>query len=418
MLLTRPPSAPECARDLAVCVNSLQSPTALADILDAVQRGVGAPARGFHSPRSASQPAFALADAGNWSFLFAEGCQNALQGVMALDGYRGAITDSWTVPRNSYFDQIKDNILAAALANNFLQQPNIMCAGHSLGGAVATIVAGQLHEVMRTGNIGYCSFGAPKPGSWPTFASINRCLGTRWMAREDPVPLIMPTSSDNLAMLLAFSVRENQRFSNFAQPFGGLSLTSTGEVVDDGAYPNNASVDTVTNIAAWLYSLDTTAGQAHALQGYIGRLTANVNAGGNPDRPRNADRTDDSGGLTRRELTDSQRVALARLQDQEARQHAVPVVIPDEFEAEVIRNGRVFQVVVGDTPISLASRERTARSTARKYNALIRSILVQGVVDPRALTVAITSYIAAASSAESAVQPTISTGVGTGDDLP
>jgi len=86
VLLTRPPAAPEVARDLAVCINMLQASTAPADILAAVQTAVGSPARGVHSPRSASQPAFVLADAGNWSYAFIEGCQNVQQGVLAFDG--------------------------------------------------------------------------------------------------------------------------------------------------------------------------------------------------------------------------------------------------------------------------------------------------------------------------------------------
>lgn len=412
MLLTRPPAAPEVARDLAVCINMLQATTAGADILSAVQTAVGAAARGVHSPRSASQPAFCLADAGNWSFAFIEGCQNAQQGVMAFEGYRGGITDSWTVPRNAYYDQISDNVVAAALANNLLQQPNIVCAGHSMGGAVAEILAGRIHETNRIANVAYCSFGAPKPGSWPTLQAVNQCVAARWFTWDDPVPLLMPTANDNLSMLLAFSVRENQRFTNFAQPFGGLQIDTTGGI-EPATYPSQASISTITNIAAWLYSLDTTSGQAHALQTYIARLTANVNDPIlNPDRPRHTDRSDDSGGSTRRELTDTQRVALARLQDQERRQHAQPVFIPEEFQADTVRVGRVFQVVVGDTPVAVTSRERTARSMARKYNAVIRSILTQGVVDPRALPLALTSYIAAASVPESAITPKLQTELG------
>jgi len=412
MKLTRPPAAPEVARDLATVLAYLYGPTAATDIQAAVAAGIGSPAAVLLSPRSASQPAFALADAGDWSFLFCEGVSNILQGTLALGGYQGGITDSWTAPTNSYFTDVKNNIFAAAAANGLLARPNVTCVGHSLGGAVAALVAGQVRDTNRIANVSYCSYGAPKASCWAALQGVNRCDGARWFGPDDPVPLIMPTSADNLAMLMAFSVRENQRFSNFCQPFGGLSLGADGSI-NPATYPQSASVSTITNIAAWLYSLDTAAGVAHSLSTYAKRLTAAVDANAaNADRPRHSDNTNDSGGSSARELTDAQRLAIKVLKEQEAGKHLGKLSIPQEFKAAVIKQGGVYQVAYNGSTISVASRKRTAHATARKLNSFLESCLMQGIVDKQGMQAALTTFFAAATDPGSGVAPQMSDQLG------
>lgn len=405
MMLIPNPAAPEVARDLAVVLSSLHGPTAATDIQGQVSAGIGSPATVYFSPRSNSQPAFALANAGSWSFLFCEGCSTLQQGLSCLSGYQGGLLDSWTVPRNDYFDQVKDNILAAARANGYLQGINVMCVGHSLGGAVAELVAGQIRDTNRQANVAYCTFGAPKPTSWPVLEPTNRCVAARWFGPDDPVPLLSPTSADNLTMLVAFSVRENQRFSNFAQPFGGLSIGADGSIVQ-GTYPETARVDSITNIAAWLYSLDTQAGIAHALPTYIARLTATVTAtAAAAANPRPTDHTNDGGGSSHRDLTDAQRGAKKALQEQEANKNKVPLSIPQAFKVAVIKQGGIFQVIWQDSTVAVASRKRTAHSTARKLNSFLASCLRQGVVDKTGMEVAMQAFFRAAEDDTSGIAP-------------
>ncbi len=409
MILTKPPSAPECARDLAVCTSYLHGPTPLQDTLAAVQAAAGDPARGLHSPRSASQPAFVLADAGNWSYVFIEGTSSLTQGALCLTGYSGDPLSSLVAPRNGYFDEVASNVLAAAASGGLLSRPNIMCVGHSMGGAIAELIAGRVKDTVRIANVNYCSFGSPKPASWPALASVNQCVAARWFGADDPVPLLIPSSNDNVAMLLAFSVRENIRFTAFAQPYGGLELSAIGNV-SPASVPSRASVDSITNIAAWLYSLDTEAGQAHALATYIARLTNNlVNNPDGADRPTEADRTNQAATATRRELTEANRVALARLQEQERLQHVPRVNIPDQYKAVVVRVGRVWNVTVNDQVVAMTVRERTARSAARKYNAWIDSVLTQGIVDPVSLSNAVRDYLKNAEDPGSEITPQLQT---------
>jgi hypothetical protein len=259
-----------------------------------------------------------------------------------------------------------------------------------------------MHAVSRIANINYCSFGSPKPASWPALASVNQCVNARWFAAEDPVPLLIPSSNDNAAMLLAFGIRENIRFTNFAQPFGGLELSGIGNVTR-ASFPTQAAIGPITNIAA---SLDTTAGQAHSLQSYIDRLTNNVvNNPDAADRPTQADFTNMQEQITRRELSEQQRIALARLQEQERLQHVGPVNVPTDFRATVIRVGRVWNVVVRQQVVAMSVRERTARSSARKYNAWIESVLTQGIVDQVSLTAQVAEFFKRASDPTSAITP-------------
>jgi pimeloyl-ACP methyl ester carboxylesterase len=334
-----------------------------------------------------------------------EGVSGLSQGLMCLDGYKGAPFASTSVPLNDYYEQLAGAVLDVAATQHFMGQVNRMCVGHSLGGAVAEIVAGRMHAVSRIANINYCSFGSPKPASWPALASVNQCVNARWFAAEDPVPLLIPSSNDNAAMLLAFGVRENIRFTNFAQPFGGLELSGIGNV-SPASFPTQAAIGPITNIAAWLYSLDTTAGQAHSLQSYIDRLTNNVvNNPDAADRPTQADFTNQQEQITRRELTEQQRIALARLQEQERLQHVGPVNVPPDFKATVIRVGRVWNVVVRNQVVAMSVRERTARSSARKYNAWIESVLTQGIVDQVSLTAQVAEFFKRASDPTSAITP-------------
>jgi len=406
--LTRSTAAPEVARDLAVCVQYLHGPSAAADTQAAVGQAVGSACTVTHSARTQSQPAFTLADAGDWSFLFCEGCSTLQQGTLCLDGYRGGLLDSVVAPRNAYFDQVVQAVIDLAMAQGKLQRPNVVCAGHSMGGAVAELAAGRIKETNRQAAVAYCSFGAPKPAGWPALAAVNQCQAARWFNEDDPVPLCIPTVNDNLAMVVAFGVRENQRFTHFAQPFGGLSISSTARITN-ATYPEVAAVSTITNLASWLYSLDTTAGIAHSLPEYIARLTNflrnNAAAGG---RPQDTDKTDDSGGFTRGEITDAQRATIKKLKDREREQHEGPLLIPDEFEARVQKLGKIFQVVLNDAPISITARRRTAYSVARKYNAFLGAVLRQGLTDGKALTEALAAFVAKAAKEDGGFNPTLS----------
>ncbi len=405
MNLTSPPATPETARDLAVNIGTLAGPTPATDLQVAVTAGVGSTARVYFSPRSSSQPAFALADAGDWSFLFMEGASSLLQGTQTLAGYQGGVGDSWTAPTNDYFQQLRDNVLAAAAAQGFLGRPNVVCTGHSIGGAVACLVAGVVRDTQRQANIAYCTFGAPKPACWPALEATNRCVAARWFCNDDPVPLIIPTSADNLGMLVTFSVRENQRFSNFAQPFGGIQIGNDAQITP-ATYPETASVSAITAIGAWLFALDGQANTPHSLQTYISRLTGWVVAHpGMLGHPQNVNHTNDSGGETHRELTDSQRLALQALKQQEAAQHAERVNVPVSYKAQVVKLGKVWQVLYGENGLVTSSRKRSAFSFERKMNTFLQSVLKQGLVDPKAIGESVTAYLQAAKDPTSGIAP-------------
>lgn len=409
MILDQSPANPATALELAELMILLSQSNAQTALDTALATALGGPVQSWHAPFTATTPGFYCATDGARNIILIEGCSTLLHGSLTLDGYSGGLLDSLANPRNIYFEDLADLILGAANGKGLTPGNLWVIAGHSLGGAVAQIIAGRVKATSRLAGVNVCTFGAPKPTAHAFCAEINSCDTARWMNDNDPVPLIPPSSLDSLAVLLVFSVRENQRFQNFDQPHGGIQLFAGG-TTEARKYPDTAAINTVTNLAAWLASIDQARNTAHDMPAYVSRLAFIVNQAppsGPPPAPTDESGADDA--ASRRSLTDSQKRVLQRLVANEAARHAGPRSIPLEVKAQSLKVGNVWQVQLAGEMIAVTSRRRTAASIVRKFNAMLGAVLQQGLVSKEGVKAGVDKFLDMASTPGSGVRPQLPT---------
>lgn len=356
-------------------------------------------------PATNITPAWFAAQGGGWSVILIAGCSSLQHGLSTIAGYSGGLLDSVIVPSNSYFTQLRDQILADAGAAGCWSGSIKLCAGHSLGGAVAALIGAAAKQAAPGSQVGVCTFGAPKTADKHVNAWVDMCSPARWMCDDDPVPILIPTAADTLAMLAAFSIRENSRFQNFVHSRGGLSIDAAGNV-EPAILPPTASLTTVSSLAAWLASIDQDTHNTHQIEEYVGRLQLRINnsAGSGPPLVHGG-QAEEPGTASNSRLNAAQRHAHDALVGAEADNRRVPLTIPAALRFSVSRNGGIWQVSQGETLVSVSSRERTARSLARKLNSAIEGILLQGFTDVDGAKKALERFLDQARTAGSGISP-------------
>ncbi len=356
-------------------------------------------------PATNITPAWFGAQGGGWSVVLIGGCSSLQHGLSTIAGYSGGLLDSILVPSNSYFTQLRDQILADLGAAGCWSGSIKLCAGHSLGGAVAALIGGAAKQAAPGSQVGVCTFGAPKTADKIVNGWIDMCSPARWMCDDDPVPILIPTAADTLAMLAAFSIRENSRFQNFVHSRGGLSIDAPGNVTP-AVLPPVASLTTVSSLAAWLASIDQDTHNTHQIEEYAGRLQLRINnAHGDAPPLIHGGSAEEPGTANNSRLNAAQRHAHDALVGAEADNRRVPLIIPEQLRFTVGRNGGIWQVSQGETLVSVSSRERTARSLCRKLNSALEAILLQGFTDVDGAKHALVNFLDQARKAGSGVSP-------------
>ncbi len=112
-----------------------------------------------------------------------------LRGAMTSFGDYGPVHKGFKVT----FDSIVQNLVAGD-HKAIMDSDVVHCVGHSLGGAVATLVAAHYAKLGK--NVKLYTFGSPRVGAFGTFSTMHKALGKDNIFRTahdlDPVTLIAP----------------------------------------------------------------------------------------------------------------------------------------------------------------------------------------------------------------------------------
>lgn len=398
---------PNAARAIAGTLIKASLDTAIDAVSADLAGAFGGPVAARFVPRTDAKPAWGVWGVGQYLWAMAEGCSFLTHGISTASGYTGSVLSPSLYGHNAYFHQIGADIAAEIRTRPGYQTARIRFVGHSLGGAAVEAAAFQLREEVNTDACEVCTFGAPKFGDTLDCRRVSAYRHGRWFNSDDPVPLVFPTASDNLGIMLILTTPQLVRIGSFTQPFGGLEVLPSG-TIRAAEFPSEAAVDAVANIGAWLLSIDREQATPHDLPEYIERfsryLSRNVPVA---NTPRPSQTIAPPVDTSRNELTRRQAHVVNEMRQQEQAQHAAKRRLPAEHLVSVQRFGRLFRVVWGDQVLSVCTRKRSALKLKRTCNQFLESLLVMGVVEPETLRHQMDTFITDAVAGSGGIVPSM-----------
>lgn len=354
-------------------------------------------------------PAFYAARSGDTTIVLIAGCTIWSHASAVIEEYSGGYFDSLTLPVNKLWSECADRITSILHTNALDVGSDWVLVGHSFGGTIATYM---LQSRITEGNgatTWATTFGSPKYGNTTQAQGLTNANLARWFGSDDPVPLVPPTTQDSIAVAVVFSLRELTRFGNFVQPAGGLQITPAGEITS-AIVPASASMSTVMSLTGWLLAIDGSSASGHHIAAYQARLALWITNHPTVNNP------PAQGGGVLRVTNDNRRVvnaaeqrAFQQLQDLAERQNAQPVLIPPAQLFRVRRDGRTYIVTFGDTVVSVSPHKSGAHQLARTWNAALRSLQHQPLVETDDLLQQLQAYTDVAADPDSGIRPTLNT---------
>jgi hypothetical protein len=403
------PRVPAVSQFLAKQIGNLRLPLPDLVIRDQVKAQEGVDAQVTFVPSDDVSSAACWCKCGDSLFLFCDGISTAAQGIGTWNGFVGSPLAAIVEPENLYFQSAAGKILSALPLGYLSYTRNIVLAGWSLGGCEAMQVA--LYGVDRQmwGMPRIATFGSPRFGGTQAARRFEGQNLVRWMCDTDPVPSVPPRVADMPMLPALYGINGTLRLGNFVHAPGGISIDSSGTIVDAETPPLAAPSFPVA-ISAWLLGADAGSGSPHFIGTYYSRIQAWIDA--NPNRNsavRITTAVEPAGQSARFRLSQQQaaneRALFVNAQAQEQAAAAVPK--PLTFHA--YRVGRLWYVGLNGQVISIAPTKRRARGFANAGNDFLRRTLREGYVDTDQLIASLTLWVNAAQDPSSGINPLIST---------
>jgi len=320
----------------------------------------------------------------------------------AAGGGTARVFNSWV--RNAA------NIVFGYLTNAHFQESEYLdFVGYSVGGAVATEMVRLLVNAQSVTKRKLFTFGAPRSHNQDDRGTLGSTAIARYMVDADPIPLIPPRLTDAPAIIAVTGPLEVLRWGQFVHTDGGISIDASG-VTSAAVLPPIASINTSTSLASWYFAAENDPANPHSINQYVGRLSLAETAMSVP-----GDQDADQGGpefviqQNKREVNRERERRREQIVNAGHAQNAVEVVIPDVALFKAVRLDRIWVVYFGERIVCQAPIEKRARHIARAGNDFLRSLPKQALVDPIALAGQLTTFLAEASSPESAIKPTLRT---------
>jgi len=398
-------SYPNAAKAIAETLMKASWEDAAGAVSDDLEAAFGGNAIARYVARTEAVPAWGVWSIGNWIWAMVEGCSFLSHGIGTATGYTGTPLSSPIRPYNEYFFTI-----AQSVANEIRTRPgyataNIRFVGHSLGGAVAEATAFRLKDEIESANCQVCTFGAPKFGNETDCRMLGRFKHARWFNEDDPVPLVFPTGADNPGILFVLTIPQLVRIGEFTHPAGGLEITQSG-TIRAAALPGIATLDAVSNIGAWLLSIDRGQSTPHDLDAYVQRLGFWLARATPPSgRPTPSTIVPPTEDTSRVNLTRAQTEVVRRLRVNEAAQRRHEVRIPRTHLVTVERVGKLWQVRWGEQTMAVRTRRASAAKIKNLANGFLEGLLQSGLVDVHTVREKMTSFLDAATTAGSGIEP-------------
>lgn len=409
MDLSRPVNSVALALDLAQLIDMLATPGQVPTMAASLGAATGAPVSAHYYPATDINPAAWFATSGNYGLMIVAGCSSLSHASQTMDGYRGGIGASQTLPVNQYFLDLAETFAQAAEADGVFARPTLIMAGHSLGGAVLEVMSSKVFIGAALARAKLVTFGAPKMGN-PTDAQfLNQIAVARWFGSDDPVPILPPTADDTLGVLAAYPPATVRRFGYFVHPSGGLQIGSDLSITEAEA-PADASINVVGSLAGWLLAVDGSSASGHHIRTYAARFGALLQR--YPNRamaPKGAPATDPANQGPR--LLNQQQANVARqLAAVQAEQNATKPRMPQAWHARAVRLSRHVWVVElnGETMVT-TTRRRTAQGLAAAMNDMLDRMTRAGIANTDAISNAIRDFMGAAKDPMSGIEPQLVT---------
>jgi len=366
-------------------------------------------ARSVYQGATQTRPAFYYCQLNSVSFLLLDGTTRNDQALLLTAGYVGTAHPAIRNPQNAYLNEAARQIVQTLKDANFPPPVNLRIGGYSLGGAVAAFVPWWVRESGwgdDRGNI--IAFGSPKSTGFRNAQTLGvNDRMTRLMCDNDPIPLFPPDPLDYPAIIALVGPIHAARLANFVHCGHGTLISNEG-VLSAGNVPTMGGLSFGVSMANWLFDIETTAGNPHALAEYEKRLmlmeAAHAHAFHVPAAPlqRNEE-------VARNELTARERQVADAIAHTGAVQGHDPVILPRDKIFYWIRIGRIHCVGFGDKLITITNTKRRAIRLANAGNDFLRVLQRQAVVDPVSITNQFGNYFLAAASIDSGFQPVLST---------
>lgn len=402
-------ASPGVGRQVAFVISMMRAANAATDLHDFMQVDTGGGFSDQLVPGSATCPAYYYGQTAARGLLLVDGAATLGQGISTWQGYYPPFAPSGLPIVHPWMDAAANEIVARIQFRFALIATTILFGGHSVGGAIAILVANKLLAMNPNLMPWVHSFGSPRFCDSTFGAVVGRLTIRRWMNDDDPVPLLPPRVADVPALVFVTPPNAWIWFARYVHVRGGVELSSLG-VASPAELPTLASVGQVTNLGSWLSSLDSVAGNAHSILTYwqrLGLLTASMVV---PRTNTMRIAPEEPATPQTQHLVNRQEAAVQAQVDVIAeRQNATPVVVPTVQAFRALRSGRIWVVAFGGQVVTIAGSKRAARALARDMNVSFRRLQSAAVVDPAGFTDQLAAYFASATDPASGFRPTMNT---------
>lgn len=347
---------------------------------------------------------------GKYSAFIGGGTENFTQGSRLMQGYASGIGYTHANEVNTYVIECIDQLTKSAMWFDFLNAPNMLICGHSLGGSIAVWMAQLAAVAQPTHRRILVTLGAPKTGTPFQNAFLASTQITRWMNDDDPVPLVPPTLGQVPLLAVTMSVGQIVAFGKMRHVKGGIQLDSDG-VISAQVLPTRASINPTTDLATWLVSLANRTDNSHQTKEYRRRLGLRANQPGARQHRQPAEAPAEAvAHFTHRQAMAHVNETVATIIHNGQAQNQGPLVIPPQQQFRSVQIGAIWYTVFGEKIIALGPTRRKAGILAQTGNAFLRKLQRQASADPDGLKVALDTYLTAAQDPASGIKPTLRIG--------
>lgn len=384
----------------------------LASAIDALQRGIPQATvdtffdedrpgfvRSVYRNSDSGSPLLYMAELDGWYQVLIGRTPNA---GAALDLWNGYFDVTFSAPfsaTNGYLTRVT-NFLWGIL-QGWMTRPGypIRFAGYSLGGAIAQRMALLARDPGGDIPPECITFGAPRCMGYDEGQSFPFTQTLRWMNNDDPVPLV-PLPEGGLPSYAPFvSILQMNKARLFVHGPGGSQITADA-VVSGQTWPQNAGISPQVSFGTWLWSVMDGSINTHSLVTYLERFRKwlddhdGTTSGGDwHDDDIVGDDWEDQRLIPplvlKRQQADQAEIIAAT----QAVQQLTSTTIPPENQVYVTRQGRVYSVNWSGRVITVTTHKRTAHQLARNFNATLRSLQHQAIVQPGSLNDAFSEYL-------------------------
>jgi hypothetical protein len=376
----------------------------------------GVPVNSVFVPGTSGYPWWYYGQSGEYTLFLGRHTSTLAQAAAIWRGYWPPLIGSLVEAKNILVDQATDSILAAINLQHFAVPTKFVAAGHSIGGAIAQMLAYKMKLFNVDINAKMITFGSPKPAGSQLNDVLIPAYSQRWINVDDAVPNIPPRGNDAAILPFAGGIGLNIPWLlRFVHLPGGRWIDADGNTgpTDQPAVANTPSL---VNFAGWLLDQATATSGPHSLQEYQRRLSLllpPLGGGGDlPDEGSTGGGGDWPGGgpevamamppVQIRQLVNAQVQTVFATGQQ---QNAEPVNVPTPNRARAVRVGRVWHVEFNGQTIAVGPTKRRARALANAFNRTLDHMQVQAVVDPAAIVNTMESYLEDAADPNGTFQP-------------